>query len=286
MNGSNSNTAFEATSDKMPKGFFQYARAATNRFGLMGSFIRYYLQRQAYRQFIAEGLTAVERDNRKKLLKRFSIIEGKIETGHYPNDILAVASKILEINIPGPIVECGAFMGCSSAKLSVVAKMVNRKLYVCDSFQGLPEPESKEELAAAGFGSFPNMTWEQGEFAVSLETVSKNIRRYGEIESCEFVPGFFKDSLPNLDIEPAVIFMDVDFPSSARDVLHNLWPRLAANGWLFTHEAAFPSFISGAFNSEWWRSQLDQCPPMLFGAGTGLSILSPNLACAMKKDSV
>ena len=39
---------------------------------------------------------------------------------------------------PGAIVECGCALGNSTAKLSIVAKHLDKKLYVFDSFEGLP----------------------------------------------------------------------------------------------------------------------------------------------------
>jgi len=45
---------------------------------------------------------------------------------------------------PGVLVECGCYQGGSSAKLCLVAAMTARKLYVCDSFQGLPEVTALE----------------------------------------------------------------------------------------------------------------------------------------------
>jgi hypothetical protein len=49
-------------------------------------------------------------------------------------DIYHIASGILGLNNGGDIVECGCFNGNSSAKLSIIAKLVNKKLYIFDSF--------------------------------------------------------------------------------------------------------------------------------------------------------
>ncbi|MEZ6063132.1 MAG: hypothetical protein R3C19_22535 [Planctomycetaceae bacterium] len=49
-----------------------------------------------------------------------------------------------------------------------------------------------------------------GDYSASLETVTKNIRDWGSIECCEFVPGWFAETLPTFG-EPVVLAMlDVD----------------------------------------------------------------------------
>ena len=39
----------------------------------------------------------------------------------------------------GDVVECGCYACASSAKLSIIAKLLRKKLVVFDSFEGLPE---------------------------------------------------------------------------------------------------------------------------------------------------
>jgi hypothetical protein len=189
----------------------------------------------------------------------------------------------MDLDVKGPIVELGAYKGGSTAKLSILAKRTNRKLYVCDSFQGLPKPQIDGENESAIFDTSNKFVFQEGEFAGSLEEVKSNITRYGHIEVCEFVPGFFNESLPKLDINPAFIFMDVDYVSSARDCLKYLWPQLKKNGYLFTHEAHMEEYIKGCMDRQWWHETLGECPPLMFGAGSGISPVVTGLSFIKKE---
>ena len=115
--------------------------------------------------------------------------------------------------------------------------------------------------------------------------VRANIAAYGYPDVCEFVPGFFSDSLPGLRIAPAAIVMDVDLISSGRDCLKHLWPCLVRGGCVFTHEAESDTYLEGLMDPAWWRENLGQCPPLVFGAGSSLSPLAEGLALFQKNKS-
>src|SRR5437660_187565 len=53
---------------------------------------------------------------------------------------LVMALKLLEMpsGLAGDVVECGAWKGGSAANLSLVCRIVGRRLLVYDSFEGLP----------------------------------------------------------------------------------------------------------------------------------------------------
>jgi len=62
----------------------------------------------------------------------------RISTGTSYKAHLAMALKILETppDVPGDVIECGTWKGGASANLSLVCKIVNRKLKVYDSLRG------------------------------------------------------------------------------------------------------------------------------------------------------
>jgi O-methyltransferase len=98
--------------------------------------------------------------------------------------------------------------------------MTGRRLYVCDSFQGLPEPTSVEGSWLTSQGAAK--AFELGQYAVDMGTVQRNVARFGEAAACEWVPGFFCDSLPSLDAAPALVFAAADVVASTRDTLKYL----------------------------------------------------------------
>jgi len=254
------------------------ARYALERWGILGTAARFLLMKSETKKFLKSGCGKLESGQLKKLLKSFDRIHANVKSTHSPFQFVLISKYVLELDVHGPIVECGCYKGSSSAKLSILAKITNRQLFICDSFAGLPSPQNKEEAQLEGHGDIHGYIYAEGDYAATVEEVKQNIQKYGCIEVCKFIPGFYKDSLCNLDVNPACVVMDVDLISSARDCLKYLWPRTVKDGLWFTHEACFPTYISGLLDAEWWRSTLNETSPIIFGAGSGLSECATGLA--------
>lgn len=198
---------------------------------------------------------------RADLIRAFADVDAHVPHLHARGELLFIVEKLLELQIPGPIVECGCFKGASAAKLSLAARLAGRRLYVCDSFAGLP-PSTERHYTARNEPA----TFKPGDYYGTLEEVRENIARWGAVDACTFVQGWFSETLPHLDVEPALVFMDVDYISSAQECLKYLWPKLQPTGYFFTHEMKFPTFIEGISDPKWWHTTLGQCPPILYGA--------------------
>lgn len=146
---------------------------------------------------------------RKKLSLGFKMFLNtiRISTGTSYKSHLAMALKILETppEVPGHIVECGTWKGGCAANLSLVCKIVGRKLLIYDSFEGLPEgdPEDREAIY-----------YEKGDYCGTLKEVKQNTSKYGEVKSCEFIKGWFEKTLPDLDSPVLLAFLDVDLEAS------------------------------------------------------------------------
>ena len=98
-----------------------------------------------------------------------------------------------------------------------------RRVWVADSFSGLPNPD-------ATFNSFG---WKEGEMAVPLEEVRSNFARYGLLDDrVIFLKGFFRDTLPKAPISAlSVLRADADLYESTLDVLNSLYPKLLVGGY-------------------------------------------------------
>jgi hypothetical protein len=73
-----------------------------------------------------------------------------------------------------------------------------------------------------------------------------------------------------------------NIPSSARECLLHIWPRLCEGGAFFSHDIAYIKVLQ-AFNDEHlWREIFYEHPPILFGAGYGICDSSPHLGFAVK----
>jgi O-methyltransferase len=178
---------------------------------------------------------------------------------------LAMALKLLETppEVQGHVVECGTWKGGSAVNLSLVCRIVGRKLRIYDSFEGLPEGQPGDREA-------PN--YKKGDYRGPLEEVQGNLRSYGAIEVCEFVKGWFEDVLPGLDVPVVLAFVDVDLEASLHVCVLNLWPRLTEHGYLFTDEAIGTNYSALFYSESWWRRHFDRTPPGLIGAGCGLPL--------------
>jgi O-methyltransferase len=188
---------------------------------------------------------------------------------------LAMAEAILRVpaSVDGVVVECGCYKGGSTASLSLASRLAGRRLLVFDSFAGLPEPGGDDAVHHVLRDQTAH-TYERGAFSGGLSEVRRNVERFGAPELCEFVPGYFEDTLPGFDQPCVFAFVDGDLTESVKTCVENLWPRLAPNCSLWTHEAHHAEIAELFFDADWWGDALGSEPPGLAGAGSGLGLSS------------
>lgn len=173
--------------------------------------------------------------------------------------------------LPGVVVECGAYKGSTSAVLSLACRRARRILHVFDSFSGLPQPdEADKEHHLVGQGVVH--AYERGAWAATLKETTANIARYGEISSCQFHPGFFDQTLNNFNEPVALAFCDVDLRSSLESCVRFLWPLLLDGAFFFVHEAHHFEIAHLFYDREWWIRNLGCDAPGLVGAGSGIGL--------------
>ena len=187
---------------------------------------------------------------------------------------LVLAEELLKMpkSVAGDVVECGSWRGTSAATLSLVCALVGRKLYVCDSFEGLPEPRTEEErYDIHAWSRDKYYVWEKGEYAADMATVKDTITRYGDVSVCKFIKGYFEDSLKDLDIGPvAFIFEDADLASSVEDCLRYLWPKMPEGGRFYSHEPWSEHVVALFYDKSWWKETFDTHIPGFYGSGRGI----------------
>lgn len=149
--------------------------------------------------------------------------------------------EILRTKIPGDLLEAGVWRGGASIFMRGVLKArgdTERRVWVCDSFAGLPEPDPA--IAADADGE-PWHTLEH--LRVGLEEVKANFARYGLLDDqVRFAKGWFKDTLPALSDETfALIRLDGDMYESTMDTLIALYPSLSAGGFLVVDDYHVPA---------------------------------------------
>ena len=219
----------------------------------------------AYVRFVFQGHRESGCMTRLVLCCRLAYINGRINCVHTAGEMLNVIRSILEFpeDTEGVVVEAGCFKGGSSAKISLAAGMMGRRFFVFDSFEGMPDNQEIHGRAMnGGVAEFP-----KGSYAGSLEEVKSNIERFGRIEPCDFVKGWFSDSLPQFRRKVAVAYLDVDLAESTKVCLKYLYPLLVKGGVLYSQDGHLP-LVCGVFNDDrFWRDEVGCAKPVIEGLG-------------------
>jgi O-methyltransferase len=217
----------------------------------------------------------IGRRTKEDWVDRFRRNTTELPSGTYWLAHAVLAREILKIppEVAGDVVECGCYKGASTASLSIVCKAVGRKLLVCDSFEGLP---SEVEMRVHHYPHIQVYGYYQaGMYAGNLEEVRSNIARYGELEACRFVPGFYAESLRELRDPIVFAFLDVDLLTSTQECLKAIWPLLREGGLIYTDDSCDVEVVRIWFDGPWWQQELGEPAPGYVGSGCGL--YSPTL---------
>nr|MDT0660855.1 TylF/MycF/NovP-related O-methyltransferase [Micromonospora sp. DSM 115978] len=178
--------------------------------------------------------------DRRELARRIGTVTAK--GPHRPAHIAAFVRAVLARPVPGMLVECGAYQGVSTAKLSHIADMLGRRLVVFDSFEGLPPNDEPHTVTTRGRDIRGRLAG--GAYAGTLAEVQATVARYGVPEVVQYVPGWFVDTLPRFDARVAAAFVDVDLAASATTCLTHLWPLLAPGGVIVSHDGHLPLTVT------------------------------------------
>jgi len=143
-----------------------------------------------------------------------------------------LVQRTIDERVPGHYIETGVWRGGSSILMRGVLAangIADRRVYVADSFEGLPQPNVERFEADKDdiLYSFPQL-------AVSLEQVKANFDKYGLLdEQVVFVEGYFEHTLHKLDAKPfALLRLDGDMYQSTIEALEALYPRLSPGGYV------------------------------------------------------
>jgi O-methyltransferase len=135
-------------------------------------------------------------------------------------------------DIPGDLIECGVWRGGACILMRAVLAAYGdetRRVWLADSFQGVPRSDPENYQADKGIRA----EFAAGILGVSEAEVRANFERYGLLDDqVRFLPGWFKDTLPDAPIERiAVLRLDGDLYESTIQALDALYPRLSLGGF-------------------------------------------------------
>ena len=143
--------------------------------------------------------------------------------------------------VPGDLIETGVWKGGSTIFMRGALKAYgdsSRRIWVADSFQGLPPPNPKKYPADDGDIHHTIET-----LSVTEEMVRQNFAAYGLLDDkIMFLKGWFRDTLPTAPIEHlAVIRLDGDMYESTMDALQNLYKKLSFGGYVIVDDYCIES---------------------------------------------
>ena len=135
-------------------------------------------------------------------------------------------------DVPGDFVETGVWRGGACIYMRGILEAygdTNRRVFVADSFKGLPPPSPSEFPADTGDAhhTHPQLT-------ASRSDVEENFRRYGLLDDrVVFLEGWFKDTLPAAPVSKiAVLRLDGDMYESTIQALDALYHKVSRGGFV------------------------------------------------------
>jgi hypothetical protein len=143
---------------------------------------------------------------------------------------------VLTQGVHGDVIEAGVWRGGVPIFMRGILAaygVTDRRVWVADSFQGLPPPDIETYPIDKGLDLYL-----LEDLAVSLEQVKSYFDRYGLLDDqVRFLKGWFRDTLPIAPIESlAVIRLDGDLYESIMDGLVHLYPKLSVGGYLIVDD--------------------------------------------------
>ncbi len=177
-------------------------------------------------------------------------------------------ADVLEREIPGDLIETGVWRGGTTIFMRAVLKahgVADRRVWVCDSFEGLPEPDPERFPVESESYRAPVVAKGYKRFAASLEEVQRNFAAYGMLDGqVEFVKGWFRDTLPTLPVgKLAIMRLDGDYYESTMDGLLNLYDKLSIGGYAIIDDYGEDSWTYCRKAVDEFRKQNDIREPMV-----------------------
>ncbi|MDD3374516.1 MAG: macrocin O-methyltransferase [Candidatus Omnitrophica bacterium] len=142
-----------------------------------------------------------------------------------------LAKKVNDLGVRGDVVECGVWNGGSAAMLAkgleIENELTTKKIWLFDSFQGLPSPTDKDD-------SRNNKKYFDGictgdekkveEIFLEMNISSKRI---------EIVKGWFSETFPKNTIEKiSLLHIDTDWYDSIKIVLEYFYQKVSQGGFI------------------------------------------------------
>jgi O-methyltransferase len=187
------------------------------------------------RTIVRRGQT-IKVDPKKREAGRDWPVVGHTMIGMFRMRNLAdLADRAIQNGIPGDFIETGVWRGGAAALMRGILKargVTDRRVFVADSFDGLPPPDEKYPADAG------SRLHTRGRLAVSQEEVENTFKAYDLLDDqVVFVKGWFKDTLHLVESDQfALIRLDGDMYESTIQAIEALYPRLSSGGYIIVDD--------------------------------------------------
>ena len=166
--------------------------------------------------------------------------------------ILALAKECLAV--AGDYVELGCYKGETSLKLAEILKNSDKKLWLYDSFEGLPEKTAVDNSAVGD-------NFQAGKLLVTKREVRERFLRTG-LPLPYIKKAWFKDlTSADLPEKIAFAFLDGDLYESIRDSLKLVQNKMTIGGVILVHDFENPALPGVTKAIEEWMKRYEALRP-------------------------
>lgn len=180
--------------------------------------------------------------------------------------ILRELERVLSTGVAGDVVEFGCYVGTTSVPMARRLAGTDKKLFVYDSFTGLPEKTAEDESPAG-------LQFQAGELSTSKAQFIKNFKQAG-LPLPVITKGWFADVPPErVPGRICFAYLDGDYYHSILDPLKLIWNHLSPGALVLVDDYANEALPGAAKAVDRWAAE----HPAKVRVEHSLAIITPNI---------
>lgn len=149
--------------------------------------------------------------------------------------------------VPGDVVEFGCYVGTTSVHLASELRGSGKRLWLYDSFEGLPEKRVEDNSPAGE-------QFKAGELLATKKQLIKHLKQ-ANVPMPIIKKGWFCDlTASDVPSEISFAYLDGDYYDSVLDPLKLIWPRLAPGAIIVVDDYANEALPGAAKAVDMWRA--------------------------------
>lgn len=154
------------------------------------------------------------------------------------NNIQNCVQEVLKNNIDGDFLEAGVWKGGATIFMRALLEaegIKNRKIWVADSFKGLPAPNPLYPADCM------DIHYQFSDLAVSVEQVKDNFNKFNLLDDqVKFIEGWFHETLFSAPVEKlSILRLDGDMYESTLTSLNALYDKVQEGGFIIIDDYGY-----------------------------------------------